>query len=546
MTLPAPPAMTPQVVWFKRDLRLHDHAPLCAAAGRGPLIPLYVVEPELWRRPDASFRHWRFIRDSLADLDAALRPFGGALILRRGDILEVLADLERCHGRYALWSHEETGNDWTFQRDRHVSAWCRERGIVWTETPSNGVVRRLGSRDGWATRRDTVMRAARRAQPRTLHFVTPASACIDAAAALEDIAPEASPSPPIASVQRGGRREGLGVLASFLDSRSSRYMRTISKPGVSARHCSRLSPHIAYGTLSVREIDQAAAARIDALMAAASPYGSGDPGGADWARQLQAFRSRLAWRCHFVQKLEQQPSIESRCMHPAFEGMREADHREDLFTAWCEGRTGYPLVDACMRSLAANGWINFRMRAMLVAFASYHLWLDWRRTAPVLARLFTDYEPGIHYSQFQMQSGVTGINAVRIYNPVKQSLEHDPEGRFIRRYLPELRDLPVEALHQPWRTASPPQAYPSPVVDHEQAAREARRRMTTYRHGEGFHERSREVFQRLGSRDRRRAGARRRTPDDAPHARGRRAVDAATPQLALALGPPAEDRDATC
>jgi deoxyribodipyrimidine photo-lyase len=273
-------------------------------------------------------------------------------------------------------------------------------------------------------------------------------------------------------------------------------MRTISKPGISARHCSRLSAHIAYGTLSVREIDRAAAAR-QALLA-----DEPNPGSADWARQLQAFRSRLAWRCHFVQKLEQQPEIEFRCMHPAFEGMRENEFRADFFDAWCEGRTGYPLIDACMRSLQANGWITFRMRALLVSFASYHLWLDWRRTAPVLARLFTDYEPGIHYSQFQMQSGVTGINAVRMYNPVKQSIEHDPEGKFIRRYLPELRDLADELIHEPWKADSPPRNYPQRVVEHEEAARVARRKMAPYWRGEEFRDQTREVFRKLGSRNR--------------------------------------------
>jgi deoxyribodipyrimidine photo-lyase len=526
---------TAQVVWFKRDLRLHDHAPLRAAAERGPVLPLYIVEPDLWRRPDASFRHWRFIRDSLLDLDGALQTLGGALVVLRSEAIEALATLERAHGRFALWSHEETGNAWTFARDREVADWCRARGIAWTESPSHGVVRRLGGRDGWSAKRDAVMTAPQLEAPRAIRFVADAAASAATrhagtygGTALADGALDPLPSPAAAWVQRGGRREGLAVLGSFLDSRSSRYMRTISKPGVSARHCSRLSAHIAYGTLSVREIDQAAAARIDALLGASGPLGPGDPGGADWARQLQAFRSRLAWRCHFVQKLEQQPSIETRCMHPAFEGMREAEHREDLFAAWRDGLTGHPLVDACMRSLQANGWINFRMRAMLVAFASYHLWLDWRRTAPVLARLFTDYEPGIHYSQFQMQSGVTGINAVRMYNPVKQSLEHDPEGRFIRRYLPELRGLPTAALHEPWRLDAPPRGYPAPVVDHEQAAREARRRMAPYWRGEGFRDQAREVFRTLGSRDRQREGVRRRKPPPA------------APQLALELGPPAE------
>jgi deoxyribodipyrimidine photo-lyase len=192
--------------------------------------------------------------------------------------------------------------------------------------------------------------------------------------------------------------------------------------------------------------------------------------------------------------------------------------------------------------LHANGWINFRMRAMLVAFASYHLWLDWRRTAPVLARLFTDYEPGIHYSQFQMQSGVTGINAVRIYNPVKQSLEHDPEGRFIRRYLPELRDLPLEALHMPWRLDAPPRGYPAPLVDHEQAAREARRRMTPFRRGEGFRDEAREVFRKLGSRDRRREGmgGRRRAVAAKSEAARPGAARPGAAQLTLGLGLPEE------
>ena len=520
-------AMTPQVVWFKRDLRLHDHAPLRAAAERGPVMPVYIVEPALWRQRDASFRHWRFIRDSLVDLDAGLRALGGALVVLRGDAIEALTGLGRVLGRFALWSHEETGNAWTFARDREVADWCRVRRVVWTESPAHGVVRRLGGRDGWSARRDAVMAAPQVAAPRAVRFVA-GLADGATAAALTDGMLDPLPSPAAAAVQRGGRREALAVLASFLDSRSSRYMRTISKPGVSARHCSRLSAHIAYGTLSVREIDQAAAARIDALLGSAGAYGPGDPDSADWARQLQAFRSRLAWRCHFVQKLEQRPSIETRCMHPAFEGMREADHREDLFAAWRDGLTGYPLVDACMRSLQANGWINFRMRAMLVAFASYHLWLDWRRTAPVLARLFTDYEPGIHYSQFQMQSGVTGINAVRIYNPLKQSFEHDAEGRFIRRYVPELRDLPVAALHEPWRLDAPPRDYPPPVVDHEQAAREARRRMAPYWRGEGFRDQAREVFRELGSRDRQREGVRQRKPRPA------------APQLALGFDLPTD------
>jgi len=522
--------MHPQIVWFKRDLRLHDHAPLLAAAARGPVLPLYIVEPQLWTQADSSSRHWQFIQSSLRDLQNALRSLGGLLQVERGEAIEVLRQLKTRIGPFALWSHEETGNAWTFARDRQVASWCRTEGIRWQELPANGVVRHLRNRDGWAAARNAVMQAPRLAAPTQLRFFAIANeeqANDRSSAALEE------PLVGMATagrVQAGGRREGLAVLESFLQSRSSRYMRTISKPGISVRHCSRLSAHIAYGTLSVREIDQATAAR-QALLASEP-----NPGSADWAQQLQAFRSRLAWRCHFVQKLEQQPAIEFRCMHPAFEGMRESEFRADFFDAWHAGRTGYPLIDACMRSLQANGWITFRMRALLVSFASYHLWLDWRRTAPVLAQLFTDYEPGIHYSQFQMQSGVTGINAVRMYNPVKQSIEHDPEGKFIRRYLPELRNLPDELIHEPWKADSPPRDYPPPVVDHEATARAARQKMAPYWRGEDFRDQAQEVFRRLGSRNRptetrRRAEARATTKAKAATT----ATTSASTQMSLGL-----------
>jgi deoxyribodipyrimidine photo-lyase len=189
-------------------------------------------------------------------------------------------------------------------------------------------------------------------------------------------------------------------------------------------------------------------------------------------------------------------------MHKGFEGMREPFFNEDFFKAWTLGQTGYPLVDACMRSLWENGWITFRMRAMLVAFASYDLWLDWRQTAPFLGRLFTDYEPGIHYSQFQMQSGVTGINAFRLYNPIKQSQTHDPEGKFIKRFVPELCDVPSPFIHEPWKMSCPPKGYPSPIVDHTQAIQKAKMEIGLRLKGEGFKAESQKVYAQLGSRKR--------------------------------------------
>lgn len=294
-------------------------------------------------------------------------------------------------------------------------------------------------------------------------------------------------------VQVGGRSEALKTLESFLKERAQKYMFTISKPGISTHHCSRLSAHIAYGTLSVHEIENATKKKLQEL----NSYTSHTQ---DLQYNLRAFLSRLAWRCHFVQKLEQQPEIETHCMHPAFEGMREYHFREDYFEAWKNGYTGYPLVDACMRSLIQNGWITFRMRAMLVSFASYHLWLDWRKTAPYMAVLFTDYEPSIHYSQFQMQSDVTGINTIRIYNPIKQSLDHDPEGKFILQYVPELTNIPKYFIHEPWTFEGISKFYPKPIVDHSAAIKYTKEKVFECRKSADFKEIARATHTKLGSR----------------------------------------------
>ncbi len=416
---------------------------------------------------------------------------GASLVIRIGNMTDVLQQLMQEIGVFSLWSHEETGNGWTYKRDRDVAKWCQARGISWTEFPTNGVIRLLKQRDRWSALRHQRMAVPVIQAPLYLH---------NSLALVSDPLPAKDHpmfgSMQIGSVQVGGRTAGLSVLRSFLDDRSRYYMQTIAKPAASARHCSRLSAHITYGTLSIHEIELATNNKMHHLAA------SHHPEDVFHHRNLSSFLSRLIWHCHFIQKLESQPEIEYNCIHPAFEGMREPHFREDFFEAWKAGRTGYPLVDACMRSLHQNGWLTFRMRAMLVSFASYDLWLDWRITAPFLAQLFTDYEPGIHYSQFQMQSGVTGMNAMRMYNPIKQSEDHDPQGIFIKRYLPELNAVPISAIHEPWLNGHAKANYPAPIIDHEIAVKHARAEIAKRTKQEQFVEVAKSVKAKLGSRAR--------------------------------------------
>ena len=482
-----------QIVWFKRDLRTHDHAPLAQAAATGaPVLPLYIVEPEYWAQPFASRRHWSFIRDGLCELQEDLARLGQPLIVQRGDACTVINTLRQSVKVTDLWAHEETADLWTYERDKRMRRMCRETGIQIHELPSNGVVRRLGTRDRWNHIRNQRMSEPLIPKPTTL-VPTPNLRS-------EPLPCKSDPlfgAPISGQTQQGGRRVAVSDLKSFLSHRAESYLRDISAPGRSEHSCSRLSAHLAWGTLSVREVAQA----LDRRRKDLSPLEK-----KRFGRNLSAFGSRLAWRCHFVQKLEDQPSLETHCMHPAFEGLREAEFRQENFDAWAQGRTGYPFVDACMRSLIEQGWITFRMRAMLVSFASYQLWLDWRVTAPYLAQLFTDYEPGIHYSQFQMQSGVTGINAIRVYNPVKQGLDQDPDGVFMRRWVPELRGLAAKDIHTPWLSANnlfstaARTEYPNPIVDNETSSKHAKDRIFAVRKTAGFQAAKKTVIQRHASR----------------------------------------------
>ncbi len=496
--------MAIQLIWYKRDLRVSDHLPLTCAATSGPCIALYVYEPELIEADDSDAAHLDFVNQSIAELRSNLRRLGSDLFIRAGQMPDVLEGIHDKFDIAKIWAHEETFNNISYQRDQRVRAWAKAKHIPIVELPQFGVVRRLTDRNGWAAKWNQRMTQPLTDPPSRIE--SPESIADCDRGNIRNADQFKVNSFKRTNIQTGGESKAIEYLDSFLNSRGANYRGEMSSPVTADVSCSRLSSYIAYGNISMRTIHHRTNSRIKEIKELKK---QGTPLDSTWLQSLSSFKSRLSWHCHFMQKMEDEPSIEFQNMNRAYDGLREDQFNDEYFDAWCQGQTGYPLVDACMRALHQTGWINFRMRAMLVSFASYHLWLHWRKPATYLARLFLDYEPGIHYSQIQMQSGVTGINTVRIYSPIKQVADQDPQGIFIRKYVPELADIPDKHLAEPHQMNAMEQTfygckigvdYPKPIVDHLTQYKMARDRIHQIKKAPQTRAESNKVYLKHGSR----------------------------------------------
>jgi len=468
---------------------LEDHAPFCVACEAGGVLPLYVVEPDYWALPETSYRHWQFLRGAVDSLRKEIADRGGRLAVHVGSVIDALEQVREAHGPFRLVAHMETGNAWTFKRDEAVRRWCLDRGVPFDEFQQYGVWRGDDlNRNKWAKGWDAMMSEPIKSAPDVVNWVSFG----------EDRVPDADAlgleHDGIAHLQMSGRPAALDTLNMFLNDRGEPYQKAMSSPVSGETACSRLSAHLVAGSLSMREIYQATLRRQQEI--AALPRAERGT----WPSAMRSFIGRLHWHCHFMQKLEAEPEIEWRPMARIYEGLRPLPDDEALLRAFATGQTGYPFVDACMRYLKATGWINFRMRAMLMSFASYNLWLPWQQSGEVLARLFTDYEPGIHWPQSQMQAGETGINAVRIYSPVKQGYDQDPSGAFTREWVPELAGRDGKALQEPWTTDTAPGDYPEQIVDYQETTREAKRRIYALRGTREARSEAAQIFEKHGSR----------------------------------------------
>ena len=416
------------VYWFKRDLRLFDLEGLKLFEDNDqPTLLVYIYEPSLWNDPHYSKRHSDFVKQSIVDINKKLKKFNTFLLAVKEEALFFFQSLNEITSINAVHSSEETGLDLTYTRDKKLDLFFKNQDIAWNQFQTNGVFRGIKNRDSWSKDWFNHMNqklcaidfekfAFAKAKSFQKHFKT-----LDLRTDSE-------------AFQQGGTSQAQLWMESFFNQRLEFYSDFISKPLLSRFGCSRLSPYISWGNISIRELYQRAQA---------------EKKNSKYKKSLNAFNSRLRWQSHFIQKFEQEPRMEFEAINRGYLQLQQPVNVA-FVEAWKEGKTGYPLVDASMRAVKETGYINFRMRCLVTSFLCHHLFQHFTTGSAYLAAQFLDWEVGIHYGQFQMQSGLTGTNTVRIYNPTKGAHDHDPDALFIKYYVRELSHLPARYAIEPW------------------------------------------------------------------------------------------------
>jgi deoxyribodipyrimidine photo-lyase len=434
------------VLWLRRDLRLADHPALHAAAATGSrVLPLFVVDPRLWRPAGDPRRAW-LVR-SLRDLDARM---DGALVVRTGDPAAVLPAVVREVGAASVHVTADAG-PYGRQRDAAVEA-ALDVPLVRTGTPYAVGPGTITKADGSPYRVFTPFFRAWRDHG----WPRPAGPPPSGLRWARGVESEGLPEEPDLGTLRlpdVGERAALERWRGFLDGPLATYDTDRNLPALDGT--SQLSAHLKYGEVHPRTLLADLAKRRSK--------------GAD------VFRSELAWRDFYADVLWREPQSAREYLKAQYAQLAYEQPGE-TFEAWCEGRTGYPFVDAGMRQLRAEGWVHNRVRMVVASFLVKDLHIEWQHGARYFLRWLRDGDlaSNNHGWQWVAGSGTDAAPFFRVFNPVSQGLKFDPDGAYVRRYVPELAHLPGASAHEPWQAPDGyASGYPQRVVDHATERREA-------------------------------------------------------------------------